>query len=261
MCLAPQKHDFPAKESYWRERIAWYPAGCFGPYRGRYSRRELAADAAVHFVGCGGGLVAAAMLAIKLATTDIPLPIALGLGVYALSLLTMLGCSALFNLSVRDWSAYRWELQLADHLGILLLIAGTYTPFMMHACSPRTLGFVWALGLLSFAAKASRSRLDVIPVHVFCFLAMGWACVAAWEGVVAFASPWAVGRLVLGGCLYTGGLVPWACNRLEFHNAVWHVFVLAGTAVFFSIVWHELSAAPVCSAPALWAPAAAKLEL
>ena len=47
----------------------------------------------------------------------------------------MLGCSALFNMSVRDWSAYRWELQLADHLGILLLIAGTYTPFMMHAGS------------------------------------------------------------------------------------------------------------------------------
>ena len=77
-----------------------------------------------------------------------------------------------------------------------------------------------------------------------CFLAMGWACVGIWDTVVEAASPWAVRRLLLGGCLYTGGLVPWAWNGLEFHNAIWHVFVLAGSLSFFSVVWYELSTRP-----------------
>ena len=65
---------------------------------------------------------------------------------------------------VATWKKSTWELQLADHLGILLLIAGTYTPFMLHACSPRVLAFVWLVGAVSFAAKASKSPLDVVQL-------------------------------------------------------------------------------------------------
>ena len=54
--------------------------------------------------------------------------------------------------------------------------------------------------------------------------------------------------MVIGGCLYTGGLVPWACNGLEFHNAIWHVCVLAASAVFYSVVYHELALPPATCA-------------
>lgn len=235
-------------DSYWRTRIPWYPPGCFGPYRSKYTRRELAADAAVHAVGCLGGLVAAARLVARTCLSDgdeaAPAPLVAGVVVYAASLLAMLGFSALFNMTVRNYAHKRWELQLLDHTGILLLIAGTYTPFMMRACSPKTLGFVWAVGATSFLAKASKSPLDTEALHVLCFLAMGWACVGIFDTVVEVASPWAVRRIILGGCLYTGGLVPWAWNGLEFHNAIWHVFVLAGSLAFFSVVWYELSLPP-----------------
>ena len=53
---------------------------------------------------------------------------------------------------------------------------------------------------------------------------------------------------MVGGCLYTGGLVPWACNGLEFHNAIWHVCVLAASAVFYSVVYHELALPPATCA-------------
>ena len=61
-------------------------------------------------------------------------------------------------------------------------------------------------------------------------------------------TPWAIRRLVIGGCLYTGGLVPWACNFVEFHNAIWHVCVLAASAVFYSVVYHELALPPAACA-------------
>ena len=103
------------------------------------------------------------------------------------------------------------------------------------------LGFVWALALLSFAAKASRSRLDVLGLHVPCFLLMGWAIVAVFAEVQLVFSPWAVRTLVLGGVFYTAGLAPWASNAFEGHNAAWHAFVLAGSACFFTIVAKEVA--------------------
>ncbi|MGB0767174.1 MAG: hypothetical protein ACPGYV_05650 [Phycisphaeraceae bacterium] len=47
--------------------------------------------------------------------------------------------------------------------------------------------------------------------------------------------------MLLGGTLYTAGLLPWACNRLEYHNAIWHVFVLAASAVFYYVIYHEVA--------------------
>ena len=219
VALAKAQRAIP--EPYWTKRITWYPDGCFGPYRSAatgYSRRELAADATVHAVGCMGGTAGAVLLIHRVLVADTPLVLVIGIVVYALSLLSMLFCSAVFNIMVAQWGSHRWELQLADHLGILLLIAGSYTPFMIHACCPQTLAFVWMLGSISFVAKASRSFLDMLVLHVLCFLSMGWACMASWDHVVSSQSPWAIGRMVLGGCLYTSGLLPWACNRLEFHK-------------------------------------------
>merc|ERR1712061_955682 len=101
-----------------------------------------------------------------------------------------------------------WALQLADHAGILLLIAGSYSPFMTMASCPRTLCFVWAVALVSITAKASRSRLDKEAFHVPCFLMMGWCALVVWRDVISFFAPWAQASAVLGGVLYTVGLIP-----------------------------------------------------
>ena len=82
---------------------------------------------------------------------------------------------------------------------------------------------------MSFSAKASGSALDLLALHVLCFLAMGWAVVGSWGAVSRGFSPLALRGVLLGGTLYTAGLVPWACRGLEYHNAVWHLFVLAAS--------------------------------
>ena len=66
--IPPLTRSASAEESWWAQRVAWYPTGCFGPYRSPevgYSRRELAADAAVHLVGVVLGFVCGAALLLK----------------------------------------------------------------------------------------------------------------------------------------------------------------------------------------------------
>tara|TARA_B110001452_G_scaffold150630_1_gene125361 strand:+ start:1989 stop:2651 length:663 start_codon:yes stop_codon:yes gene_type:complete len=206
-----------------------------------YSRRELAADAAVHLVGMLLGSVSGVVLLLRVAVPECPQPVAAAVAMYVGSLLAMLYCSAAFNMLVARLPRQLWALQLADHTGILLLIAGSYTPLMTILCFWRTLAFVWTVGLVSFVAKASRSALDVLPLHVACFLAMGWAVLAIWSDLRGAVSPWALRQCVVGGAIYTAGLVPWAMSRLEFHNAIWHVFVLAASGVFCVTIYVEVA--------------------
>ena len=145
----PWRHKSPA---WWAQRIPWYPDGCFGPYRSAqdgYSRRELAADGAVHLVGVFMGFAGALRMLVRLSDPACPAAVRVGLGVYAGSLPAMLCCSAMFNLLVARWPASTKTLQLADHAGILLLIAGSYTPMMIVLCCGRTLAFVWTAGLVT----------------------------------------------------------------------------------------------------------------
>jgi hemolysin III len=227
--------------SYWKERIPWYPDGCFGPYRVKdgYSRRELVADGMVHGLGIVAGCVAFSAMLVNIFLYDPPLQVAIALVVYCCSLLVMLCCSAVFN--GLAWSSHIELLQLADHTGILFLISGTYTPFMAMSCNVRTLSFVWILAFVSFIAKATRSRIDHVALHVPIFLTMGWCVVFVWNTFTRIITPWAIHCALCGGVLYSSGLIPWAVNKLEFHNAIWHLFVLAGCASFYVIMYCEVS--------------------
>lgn len=220
----------------WKDTIEWYPLQRF------YSRRELASDFLVHAVGI---LLAAAgnlLLALRLWDLRPPPEIVGSVALYGFTLLAMISCSAVYNSGQVVWKHRAVELSQADHAGIVLLIVGTYTPLMACTCAWRLLSFVWAVGVFDIAAKASRGWLDRLPLHVVCFLLMGWSVLIAWESVAANFSRWACQMFVTGGVLYTVGLVPWGIRRLEGHVAIWHVFVIAASSAFFSVVYTEVCA-------------------
>ena len=253
--LALQKDDAPkvllpeavaksmkAKTSYWKARIPWYPEGCFGPYRSPnigYSRRELLADGLVHALGLLGFGVASWRLLWTL-DPDLPADLRAAIVTYTVSIMTMLICSSMWNGLAWD-RGHRRLLQLADHIGILALIVGSYCPMMVMADCPALLRFVWALACISAAIKATGSSLDTEVLHVLCFLGMGWSVVVVWEEFWTNFSPWAKSQCVLAGVLYSTGLLPWKFNRLEGHNALWHVHVLAASAAYCSVVHYEVS--------------------
>jgi hemolysin III len=161
-------------------------------------------------------------------------PALVGTTVYGVALILMLGCSALYNIVVRpDWA---WLLKRLDHSAIYMKIAGTYTPFTLitgHGLA-LTAG-LWGAALLGVGLKIVdpyRFRWAGLALY----LGMGWVGVLAGGAMLAALPGPVVALMVAGGLLYTLGVAFYLWERLPFHNTIWHVFVLAASAVFFVAV-------------------------
>ena len=228
----------------WTESIRWFGA----PRVRMYSRRELALDAAVHVLGLLLALIALIALMLRINSRRPPPLIAWSLLLYGTSLLAMLICSTLFNVGQGYWHESRHKLRCIDHVGICLLIAGTYTPLMAYSCCLSTLKFVWGVAMLTTAAKWSGGCLDRWTVHIPSFLLMGWSCLFVWDTLSSALSPTAVQLLITGGVLYTTGLVPWGLQSVgsvpfEFHIVIWHAFVLSASGCIFWAIYTDIAVA------------------
>ncbi len=147
------------------------------------SRAEIIADGIVHGLGVGFGLVAATAL-IVLSGVFASTPQIVSASIYAAGLLTMLGVSAVYNL----WpvSPRKWWLRRFDHSAIYVLIAATYTPFMMQmedrVLALSLLGAVWGVAVIGIVLKlALPGRFDRLSIMLY--LALGWSGLAAYDAV------------------------------------------------------------------------------
>jgi hemolysin III len=134
----------------------------------------------------------------------------------------------------------RQVLQKFDHAAIFLLIAGTYTPFVLVTLRGpwgwSLFGVVWGLAIVGVTLKfwfAGRFRLSSTLIY----LAMGWLVLVALRPLRAALPAGGFRLLVAGGLCYTGGAVFYLWKRLPYHHAVWHLFVLAGSACHWAAVF------------------------
>lgn len=203
----------------------------------RYDRAELVADGIVHVLGAVAAVFAAGAL-VGLALYRAELATVTSLAVYAATLIAVLGCSAVYNM----WpvSRTKWLLRRFDHAAIFLLIAGTYTPFMIHvgsATAHGVLAFVWTAGLAGAAFKIlAPGRLDRLAVLFY--LVIAWSGVIVAHQVFSSLSTGAVVLLVTGGLIYTAGVVFHLWQSLRFQNAIWHGFVLVAAGCQYAAVLH-----------------------
>ena len=141
-------------------------------------------------------------------------------------------------------SRHRDIFKLFDHCAIYLLIAGTYTPFLLVAMRSDTgwwlFGTIWALATAGIIKKLwFRHRFPKFALASY--LVMGWLIVVAAPQLAAAIGPDGMAWLFAGGISYSVGAIFYAMNRMPFNHAVWHVFVLAGGVChFMSIVLHVL---------------------
>jgi hemolysin III len=207
-----------------------------GAVRWNYDRAELIADGVVHGIGVLGGLVAATVLIVLTAIYATPLEVAV-VSVYVAGLLTMLVLSATYNL----WpvSRAKWVLRRFDHSAIYVLIAATYTPFIMQMKDSffaiALLIGVWCVAIAGIVLKLFLpGRFDRLSVGLY--LAMGWSGFMVYDTVVASLPATALWFLAAGGLLYSFGVIFHAWQRLRFQNAIWHSFVLLGAACHYTAV-------------------------
>ena len=207
-----------------------------GAMHWNYDRAELIADGVVHIVGICFGLVAATALIVLAAVYASAFEVAV-VSVYVTGLLAMLGLSATYNL----WpvSRAKWVLRRFDHSAIYVLIAATYTPFIMalkeNYLAIALLIGVWCAAIGGVVLKlALPGRYDRLAVGLY--LALGWSGVMLYDAVVKAVPPLSLWLVVAGGVLYTLGVIFHAWQRLRFQNAIWHGFVLLGAACHYTAI-------------------------
>jgi hemolysin III len=127
-----------------------------------------------------------------------------------------------------------------DHSAIFLLIAGTYTPLLLvnmrGALGWSLFGVIWTLALTGIVIKLFYiRRMKKLSVGLYLF--MGWLCVIAIHGLMRTLPLVSISLLIIGGILYTAGVVFYSWKKLPYHHAVWHLFVLGGSiSHFFSVL-------------------------
>lgn len=134
--------------------------------------------------------------------------------------------------------------RVLDHASIYLLIAGTYTPFLViRLWNPwgwSLLGIVWAMAVAGVLFKSLfLGRLN--KASVVTYVAMGWLVVVAAHQVMTYVPLGALVLLFAGGVIYTLGIVFYAWKKLPFNHAIWHLMVLAaGMCHYFAIFLYLL---------------------
>lgn len=121
-----------------------------------------------------------------------------------------------------------------DHAAIYLLIAGTYTPFLLvNLRGPwgwAMFGVIWGLAALGVTLKGVYGAHQLPALSTTVYVAMGWLAVIAVKPMIAHVNHMALAWLAVGGVCYTLGVVFYASKRIRYSHAIWHCFVLAGSA-------------------------------
>ena len=203
-----------------------------------YSDIEERANAITHGLGVVLGVVGLILLLIRAFEHQADMLTIASMAVYGSSIILLFLASTLYH-SITIEKTKRL-LKTLDHCAIYLLIAGSYTPFLLVSLrTPLAMGLmavIWGIALVGIIMKIAFvyrfKRLSLVT-----YLAMGWLSLIV---VYQLAMNIEVGGLVLlalGGVIYSLGVIFYVAKRIPYNHAIWHLFVLAGCACHFFAIY------------------------
>jgi len=160
--------------------------------------------------------------------------------IYGATLVVLYAASTLYHSCQQE--KIKKILRIFDHCAIYLLIAGTYTPFLL--VNIRSAGkwvwflfvFIWVLAIGGIILKSLFfHRLPVFSTALY--VLMGWAAIVIIKPLLTYLSLHAVLWLIGGGIFYTSGIFFFASERLRLSHTIWHLFVMLGSACHFCAVY------------------------
>jgi hemolysin III len=193
-----------------------------------YTFHEEIANAITHAIGTGMSLVGGAVLII-LAATRADAWLVVSSAIFVVTLVLLYTASTLYH-CVRT-PHLRWRFKVLDHCAIYLLIAGTYTPFMLGTVRGgwgwTLFAVVWTLAVAGVVFKLFfTGRFPRLSTGIY--IGMGWLVLVAIGPLLRELSGATLLWLLAGGLTYTAGTIFYHRPQ-PFAHAVWHVFVLAGS--------------------------------
>ena len=165
-----------------------------------------------------------------------------GASVFVATLLLLYLSSTLYHAATDP--AARTRLKVFDHCSIYLLIAGTYTPFTLIALRGHVgwwlFAAIWSLAALGIVFKLFfTGRFKLVSTLVY--VAMGWLAIVAIKPVLAALDDWTFGWMLAGGLVYTLGTVFYHRPSMRYSHAVWHLFVIGGSACHYVAVLAQVA--------------------
>jgi len=204
-----------------------------------YSVTEEVANSVSHGLGMVFGIVGLDLLLKQAIDANADLLSITSLSIYGGSMILLCLASTLYH--AIPFERAKRALKTFDHCAIYLLIAGTYTPFLL--ISLRTplaitlMAVIWGLAFIGIMLK-------IVFVYRFkrlslaTYLTMGWLSLIAIYQLALSLSTGGLVLLAVGGIIYSLGVVFYVNERLPYNHAIWHLFVLGGTVCHFLAIYY-----------------------
>lgn len=209
---------------------------------GAYSKKEEIANAVTH----GLALVLAVAGLVVLITfsllADASAKVTSSVAIFGASMVVLYLASTLYH-AIPNQKAKRY-LQICDHSAIYILIAGSYTPFSLITLGGTSgtilCGVVWTIATLGVVLQPILLK-KADWLNCLLYLGLGWAIVPLLGDLIDALPAGGLALLAGGGIVYSLGVIFYLLDRIPYNHAIWHVFVLAGTALqFFSVFFYVL---------------------
>jgi hemolysin III len=202
-----------------------------------YSLAEEIANSLSHGAGVLFGVIALLLLVLKSVQMDDTLRV-VAFSIYGGSIVALFLASTLYH-AIPVPRAKR-VLKLVDHCAIYLLIAGTYTPFLLLTLGD-TFGAVLMVVIWSLAVAGIVFKIFFLHrfhnLSLALYLGMGWLAVLASYQLLANLPRTGIALLLGGGILYSLGTIFYKVDKIPFNHAIWHLFVLAACVCHFLAVY------------------------
>nr|WP_113865831.1 hemolysin III family protein [Brenneria salicis]NMN92741.1 hemolysin III [Brenneria salicis ATCC 15712 = DSM 30166]RBP63718.1 hemolysin III [Brenneria salicis ATCC 15712 = DSM 30166]RLM31072.1 hemolysin III family protein [Brenneria salicis ATCC 15712 = DSM 30166] len=203
-----------------------------------YSLAEEIANSVSHGIGLIFGIVGLVLLLVQAVNNDADGIAMTSYSLYGGSIILLFLASTLYHAipspRIKPW------LKKFDHCAIYVLIAGTYTPFLLVGLdSPLANGLmvvIWSMALSGIIFKlAFAHRFEVLSLITY--LAMGWLSLVVIYQLALALSAAGITLLAVGGIVYTLGVIFYASERIPYNHAIWHGFVLGGSVCHFLAIY------------------------
>lgn len=203
-----------------------------------YSVAEEIANSISHGMGLIFGIVGLVLLLLQAVEANADALSITSLSIYGGSMILLYLASTLYH--AIPFEKAKRALKTFDHCAIYLLIAGTYTPFLLIALRTplaiTLMAVIWVIALIGIVLKiVFVYRFKKLSLAVY--LAMGWLSLIA---IYPLAMSLATGGIVLlavGGLIYSLGVLFYVNKQIPYNHAIWHLFVLGGTACHFLAIY------------------------
>lgn len=202
-----------------------------------YTPAEERLNVLSHAAGLLLSILGLVLLVIRAATLGTALHVT-SFTIFGVSLVALYGASTIYH-SAKDPDT-RTRLRMVDHAAIYVLIAGTYTPFTLTVLDGAVgwglFGASWGMAITGIVLKLFfTGRFNLLSTSMYVF--MGWIIIFAIKPLLAVFPGEGFAWMLAGGIAYTVGAVSYSISKIPYGHAIFHFFVLTGSACHFVAIY------------------------